>query len=177
MCPGRSARPTWDVLAANYRLRRQLCQPRRNRLSIITQENVPYTEGSEPRLHTGSCGAMSGNREESARRLQVHDARESRRGGHTWHGGAWAGGHPRARGEAVAVARAAMETGLAREPINLELYREQLERRLERAHEVASMMVHKAQASQRQVVFPEGDHEKILRASHTLVEEKIALPI
>jgi malate dehydrogenase (oxaloacetate-decarboxylating)(NADP+) len=79
--------------------------------------------------------------------------------------------------EAVAVAKAAMDTGVAREPVNLELYREQLERRLGRAHEVARMMVHKAQASPRQVVFPEGDHEKILRACHTLVEENIAIPI
>jgi malate dehydrogenase (oxaloacetate-decarboxylating)(NADP+) len=39
------------------------------------------------------------------------------------------------------------------------------------------MMVHKAQASPKTVVFPEGDHEKILRACHTLVEENIAVPI
>jgi malate dehydrogenase (oxaloacetate-decarboxylating)(NADP+) len=45
--------------------------------------------------------------------------------------------------EAAAVARAAMETGAAREPINLELHREQLERRFGRAHEVARMMAHK----------------------------------
>jgi len=79
--------------------------------------------------------------------------------------------------EAVAVAKAAMETGVAQEPVNLENYREQLERRLGRAHEVARMMVHKAQAQPRNVVFPEGDHEKILRACHTLVEDNIAVPI
>jgi malate dehydrogenase (oxaloacetate-decarboxylating)(NADP+) len=39
------------------------------------------------------------------------------------------------------------------------------------------MMVHKAQAEPKQVVFPEGDNEKILRACHTLLEEKIAIPI
>jgi len=79
--------------------------------------------------------------------------------------------------EAVAVARAAMESGVAQEPVDLELYRKQLERRLGKAHEIARMMVHKAQASPKTVVFPEGDHEKILRACHTLVEENIALPI
>ena len=79
--------------------------------------------------------------------------------------------------EAVAVAKAAMESGVAQEPVDLELYREQLERRLGKAHEVARMMVHKAQASPKSVVFPEGDHEKILRACHTLVEENIAVPI
>ena len=79
--------------------------------------------------------------------------------------------------EAVAVARAAMESGVAQEPVDLELYREQLERRLGKAHEIARMMVHKAQANPKTVVFPEGDHEKILRACHTLVEENIAVPI
>jgi malate dehydrogenase (oxaloacetate-decarboxylating)(NADP+) len=79
--------------------------------------------------------------------------------------------------EAVAVARAAMESGVAQEPVNLEAYRDQLERRLGKAHEIARMMVHKAQASPKTVVFPEGDHEKVLRACHTLVEENIAVPI
>ena len=79
--------------------------------------------------------------------------------------------------EAVAVARAAIESGVAQEPVNLEVYREQLERRLGKAHEIARMMVHKAQASPKTVVFPEGDHEKVLRACHTLVEENIAVPI
>jgi malate dehydrogenase (oxaloacetate-decarboxylating)(NADP+) len=79
--------------------------------------------------------------------------------------------------ETVAVAQAAMESGVAQEPVNLDLYREQLERRLGKAHEVARMMVHKAQVQPKGVVFPEGDNEKILRACHTLVEENIALPI
>jgi malate dehydrogenase (oxaloacetate-decarboxylating)(NADP+) len=79
--------------------------------------------------------------------------------------------------EAVAVARAAMESGVAQEPVDLEPYREQLVRRLGKAHEIARMMVHKAQSHPKQVVFPEGDNEKILRACHTLVEENIAIPI
>ncbi len=79
--------------------------------------------------------------------------------------------------EALAVAKAAMRSGVAQEPVNLSLYREQLERRLGKAHEIARMMVHKAQAQPKQVVFPEGDSEKILRACHTLVEENIAVPI
>jgi malate dehydrogenase (oxaloacetate-decarboxylating)(NADP+) len=79
--------------------------------------------------------------------------------------------------EAVAVAKAAMESGVAQEPVNLFLYREQLEKRLGKAHEIARMMIHKAQAQPKQVVLPEGDNEKILRACHTLVEENIAIPI
>src|SRR4029077_17527810 len=79
--------------------------------------------------------------------------------------------------EAVAVARAAMESGVAQEPVDLDTYRKQLERRLGKAHEIARMMVHKAKSHPKQVVFPEGDNEKILRACHTLVEENIAIPI
>ena len=79
--------------------------------------------------------------------------------------------------EASAVAEAAMKTGVAQEPVDLELYRAQLERRLGKAYEVSRAMIHKAQSNPKQVVFPEGDNEKILRACHTLVEEQIGKPI
>ena len=79
--------------------------------------------------------------------------------------------------ESSAVAKAAMETGVAQEPVNIDEYREQLERRLGKAHEISRMMVQKAQAKPKQVVFPEGDNDKILRACHTILEEKIAKPI
>jgi malate dehydrogenase (oxaloacetate-decarboxylating)(NADP+) len=79
--------------------------------------------------------------------------------------------------EATAVAEAAMRTGVARNPIALDVYRAQLERRLGKAHEIAHTLVQKAQAKPKQVVFPEGENEKILRTAHNLVEEKIAHPI
>jgi malate dehydrogenase (oxaloacetate-decarboxylating)(NADP+) len=79
--------------------------------------------------------------------------------------------------EASAVAKAAMETGVAQEPVDIVEYRERLERRLGKAHEVMRMMIHKAQTSPKRVVFPEGENEKILRGAHILVDEKIAHPI
>ena len=79
--------------------------------------------------------------------------------------------------ESSAVARAAMESGVAQEPVNIEEYRERLERHLGKAHEISRMMIQKAQATPKQVVFPEGDNEKILRACHSILEEKIASPI
>jgi len=79
--------------------------------------------------------------------------------------------------ESSAVAQAAMETGVAQEPVNIDEYREQLERRLGKAHEISRTMILKAQAKPKQVVFPEGDNEKILRACHSILEEKIATPI
>jgi len=79
--------------------------------------------------------------------------------------------------EAMAVAKAAMETGVAQNPVDLAEYRERLESRLGRAHELMRGMIHKAQANPKRVVFPEGAHEKILRACHVLLEEKIAIPV
>jgi len=79
--------------------------------------------------------------------------------------------------EASAVADAAMRTGVAREQVNLDAYREQLESRLGKGHEVARMIIHKAQAKPKQVVFPEGDNDKVLRAAHCLLEDHIAIPV
>jgi malate dehydrogenase (oxaloacetate-decarboxylating)(NADP+) len=76
-----------------------------------------------------------------------------------------------------AVAQAAMETGVAQEPLDIREYREQLERRLGKTHELSRMMIVKAQAGRKQVVFPEGNNEKILRACHSILDEKIATPI
>ena len=39
------------------------------------------------------------------------------------------------------------------------------------------MMIHKAKAQPKRVVFPEGENDKILRACHILVDEKIARPV
>ena len=79
--------------------------------------------------------------------------------------------------EALAVAKAAMESGVAQKPVDLAEYREQLETRLGKAHELMRIMIHKAQTDPKRIVFPEGSHEKILRACHVLIEEKIALPV
>ncbi len=79
--------------------------------------------------------------------------------------------------EATAVAKAAMESGVAQVPVNLDDYREQLERKFGKVHEITRMMINKAQSAPKRVVFPEGEHEKILRACHLLVDEKIAQPI
>ena len=79
--------------------------------------------------------------------------------------------------EASAVAEAAMKTGVAQEPVDLDEYRDQLEKRLGRAREVMRAITHRAQAAPKRVVFPEGENEKILRACHVLVDEKVARPI
>jgi malate dehydrogenase (oxaloacetate-decarboxylating)(NADP+) len=78
---------------------------------------------------------------------------------------------------APAVARAAMESGVAQRHIDIDEYREALERRLGKSQEVMRMLVHKAQRHPKRVVFPEGDQDKILRAAQILVDEHIAFPI
>jgi len=79
--------------------------------------------------------------------------------------------------ESSAVAQAAMKTGVAQEPVDIHSYREQLERRLGKTHELSRMIIQKARAKPRQVVFPEGDNEKILRACNQILDGKIAVPI
>jgi malate dehydrogenase (oxaloacetate-decarboxylating)(NADP+) len=79
--------------------------------------------------------------------------------------------------EAAAVARAAMESGVAQQSVDLAAYREELERRLGKAHEVTRTMIQKAQVCCKRVVFPEGEHDKILRAAHVLLEEGVAKPV
>jgi malate dehydrogenase (oxaloacetate-decarboxylating)(NADP+) len=79
--------------------------------------------------------------------------------------------------EASAVAQAAMDTGVAREPIDIVQYREELERRLGKAHEMMRGMIHKAQKDPKRIVFTEGEEGKILRACQILIDEKIASPI
>jgi malate dehydrogenase (oxaloacetate-decarboxylating)(NADP+) len=79
--------------------------------------------------------------------------------------------------EASAVAKAAMDTGVAQFPVDLDAYREQLERRLGKAHEVMRMVIQKAKRDPRRLVFTEGDEDRILRAAQIVMDEKIARPI
>ena len=79
--------------------------------------------------------------------------------------------------EAAAVAEAAMRTGVAQVQIDLATYRDELARRLGRTNEVMQNLRHRAQAAPKRIVFSEGEHDKVLRASHQLIEERIAYPI
>jgi len=77
-----------------------------------------------------------------------------------------------------AVARAAMESGVARVPIDdFEAYHRRLETLISRRLELMRGIVDRARRSPRRVVFPEGEHEQILRAAKILVDEGIAHPV
>ncbi|HUF49839.1 MAG TPA: NADP-dependent malic enzyme [Longimicrobiales bacterium] len=82
--------------------------------------------------------------------------------------------------ESVAVARAAVETGVARETItDWDEYAAAIERRiLGKAHQVTRSLVHKAQRrGLKRIVLPESNEEKILRACQTLADDRIAQPV
>jgi len=79
--------------------------------------------------------------------------------------------------ESSAVAEAAMKSGVAQLTLDLDEYREQLQQRLGRTYAVMQNIRHRAQAAPKRIVFSEGEHEKIIRASVRLVEENIAHPI
>jgi len=81
--------------------------------------------------------------------------------------------------EAPAVARAAMDTGVARVKIeDFDKYADQLEARLRgKMGELIRAFINKARKSPKRVVFPEGGHPEILRACQVILDEKIGKPI
>lgn len=80
--------------------------------------------------------------------------------------------------EAVAVARAAVESGVARKQISdFTAYRDQLEALLGHGREITRMFINRAKMAPRRIIFPEGEEPKILRAAQAIVEEKIGRPM
>ena len=78
---------------------------------------------------------------------------------------------------APAVAWAAVASGVAKEMIDLENYREQLESRLGRARGIMRGIINRAVRDPKRVVFPEGENPKIIRAARMIVDEGIGSPI
>jgi malate dehydrogenase (oxaloacetate-decarboxylating)(NADP+) len=78
---------------------------------------------------------------------------------------------------APAVAWAAVASGVAKEMIDLEQYREQLEERLGRARGIMRGIINRAVRSPKRVVFPEGEEPKIIRAARMISDEGIGFPI
>ncbi|MGW8312364.1 MAG: NADP-dependent malic enzyme [Desulfuromonadales bacterium] len=79
---------------------------------------------------------------------------------------------------APAVAQAAMDSGVARRPIDdMGKYLERLEAMQGRSKQIMRTLINKAKTDPKRIVFPEGEEEKILRACQILVDEGIAIPI
>ncbi|PSQ31639.1 NADP-dependent malic enzyme [Halobacteriales archaeon SW_6_65_46] len=78
---------------------------------------------------------------------------------------------------APAVAEAAIESGAARQELDIDSYDEQLEARLGKGREMMRVVLNKAKADPKRVVLAEGGNEKIIRAAYQLLEQGIAEPV
>ncbi|HXT98296.1 MAG TPA: NADP-dependent malic enzyme [Polyangia bacterium] len=79
---------------------------------------------------------------------------------------------------APAVAEAAMKSGAARLTLDLEEYRERLQRRIGGTqHTIMRQIVQRAKSAPKRIVFPDGDNIKVLRACQIALDEQIARPI
>ncbi|MCA8963083.1 MAG: NADP-dependent malic enzyme, partial [Planctomycetes bacterium] len=77
-----------------------------------------------------------------------------------------------------AVARAAMESGVARVGLELEEYRAKLENLLGRTSRIVVSSVQAVRRGRQcRIVFPEGDHEIILQACQRIVSEGVGVPL
>lgn len=79
--------------------------------------------------------------------------------------------------EASAVAKAAIDSGVAKIKIDIEQYKEQLEQRLGMTRQIMRVFINKAKKAPKRVVFPEGEHPTILKASELIVDEGMAYPV
>lgn len=79
---------------------------------------------------------------------------------------------------APAVAKAAMDSGVARHPItDWEDYKNKLRRRLGIDNDFVNRLIQRARKAPKKVVFAEANDVKILRAAQASINEKIAEPI
>lgn len=79
---------------------------------------------------------------------------------------------------APAVAKAAMDSGVARQPItNWDEYKETLKNRLGISNSFLRNLMEKARQAPKKIVFAEGTEYKIIKAAQIICEEGIAQPI
>ncbi|MCA0446639.1 MAG: NADP-dependent malic enzyme [Bacteroidetes bacterium] len=79
---------------------------------------------------------------------------------------------------APAVAKAAMDTGVARIQIeNFDVYEQELISRMGWTKDIIRRVIHKAKLNPKRLVIAEGDHPMALKAAQILIDEKIAFPI
>ena len=79
---------------------------------------------------------------------------------------------------ASAVARAAMETGVATRPIaDLEAYREKLNGSVFKSALIMRPVFDAARTADRRIIFAEGEDERVLRATNAMLEEMTDKPI
>ncbi|HKL29316.1 MAG TPA: NADP-dependent malic enzyme [Natrialbaceae archaeon] len=75
------------------------------------------------------------------------------------------------------VAEAAMESGAARQDLDLAEYREELEARLGKSREMMRVVYNKAMSDPKRVALADGDDEKMVRAAFQLQDQGLAEPV
>ncbi|WP_150524444.1 NADP-dependent malic enzyme [Roseibium sediminis] len=79
---------------------------------------------------------------------------------------------------APAVAKAAMDTGVATRPIeDFDAYKDRLNRFVFRSGLIMKPIIQKASQDPKRIIFAEGEDERVLRAAQVLLEDRIAQPI
>lgn len=79
---------------------------------------------------------------------------------------------------ATAVARAAMETGVAKRPVEcLEKYKDNLDASVFKSAMIMRPVFAAASTAERRIVFAEGEDERVLRAANAMLEETTDKPI
>lgn len=78
---------------------------------------------------------------------------------------------------APAVAKAAMDSGTAREEVEIDEYRDRLRASLGPGLEVMRWMTNRARRRTARVVFPEGHNDTIIRAAARMIEDGICQPV
>jgi len=79
---------------------------------------------------------------------------------------------------APAVARAAMESGVAQNPIHdWKKYEEELLERMGSENKMVRMLINRAKSNPKSIVFAEADHLDVLKAAQIVFEEGIGFPI
>ena len=76
------------------------------------------------------------------------------------------------------VAKAAMESGVAKEPIeNWQKYEDELHSRLGNDNKIVRLLTNRAKANPKKIIFAEADHLDVLKAAQIVYEEGIGFPI
>ncbi|MEH3117910.1 MAG: NADP-dependent malic enzyme [Methylorubrum populi] len=79
---------------------------------------------------------------------------------------------------APAVAKAAMDSGVAGRPVeNIQAYAESLDRFVHRSGFIMKPLFSKAKDDPKRVIYAEGEDERVLRAAQVVAEDRVARPI
>ncbi|WP_280176625.1 NADP-dependent malic enzyme [Oricola cellulosilytica] len=78
---------------------------------------------------------------------------------------------------AVAVAKAAMDSGVATRPIDIPTYKESLQAQVYRSSMIMRPVFDAARQADRRIVFAEGEDDRVLRCAQAMIEERVDVPV